>query len=44
MYFDNFTLASLVIFLIAVGAFAYACLYRGCITGSGNHKDESNGS
>lgn len=44
MYFDNLTLASLVIFVAAVAAFAYACLYRGCITGRGNHEDEGNGS
>jgi hypothetical protein len=44
MYFDNLTLASLAIFVAAVGVFAYACLYRGCITGKGNGGNDSDGS
>ncbi|MEZ5543216.1 MAG: hypothetical protein R3F42_14440 [Pseudomonadota bacterium] len=34
MYFDNLTLVSLVVFLIAFGAFIYSCLFRNCISGS----------
>jgi hypothetical protein len=44
MYFDNLTLASLVIFAVAVAAFVYACLYRGCITANGKHTDENDSS
>ena len=40
MYFDNLTLASLFIFAAALGAFVYACLFRGCISGKGKHKDK----
>jgi hypothetical protein len=43
MYFDTLTLASLVIFAAALGAFVYACLFRGCITASGEQHDENNG-
>jgi len=32
MSFDNLTLVSLLIFLVAFGAFVYACLFRNCIT------------
>lgn len=32
MYFDNLTIASLVIFAIAVGSFVYACVIRNCIS------------
>ncbi len=32
MYFDNLTLASLLIFVAALGAFIYSCLVRNCIT------------
>jgi hypothetical protein len=34
MYLDSLTLASLVVFVAALGAFIYACLYRGCINKS----------
>jgi hypothetical protein len=34
MYFDNLTLASLVVFVAALGAFIYSCLYRNCISKS----------
>jgi hypothetical protein len=32
MYFDNLTLISLLVFLIAFGAFVYSCVFRNCIT------------
>jgi hypothetical protein len=38
MYFDSLTLASLAVFIAALGAFIYACLYRGCIQGSDSKK------
>jgi hypothetical protein len=38
MYFDSLTLASLVVFVAAVGAFIYACLYRGCIDKSDDQR------
>ena len=31
MYLDSLTLASLLVFVVAVGAFIYACLFRNCI-------------
>jgi hypothetical protein len=31
MYFDNLTLASLLVFVAALGAFIYSCLYRNCM-------------
>jgi len=34
MYFDNLTLISLLVFLIAFGAFVYSCVFRNCITNS----------
>lgn len=36
MYLDSLTLASLAVFIAALGAFIYACLYRGCI----QHSDD----
>ncbi|MDH3979407.1 MAG: hypothetical protein OEU91_02730 [Gammaproteobacteria bacterium] len=44
MYFDTLTLASLVIFAAALGAFVYACLFRGCITATGEQHDGKDGS
>jgi hypothetical protein len=38
MYLDNLTLASLVVFIAALGAFVYACVYRGCIDKSDDHQ------
>jgi len=38
MYFDNLTLASLVVFVAALGAFIYACVYRNCINKSGDQQ------
>lgn len=32
MYFDNLTLISLLVFLVAFGAFVYSCLFRNCIS------------
>jgi len=32
MYFDNLTLISLLVFLVAFGAFVYSCVFRNCIT------------
>lgn len=34
MYFDNLTLVSLLVFLVAFGAFVYSCLYRNCVSGN----------
>ncbi len=34
MYFDNLTLLSLLVFLIALGAFVYSCVFHNCITGN----------
>ena len=34
MYFDNLTLISLLVFLVAFGAFVYSCLFRNCISDS----------
>ena len=34
MYFDNLTLISLLVFLVAFGAFVYSCVFRNCITNS----------
>jgi len=45
MYFDNLTLVSLLVFLVAFGAFAYSCLYRNCITdetGASQRSDSTN--
>ena len=45
MYFDNLSLLSLLVFLVALGAFVYSCLYRNCITntpGSAARKDDAN--
>lgn len=44
MYFDNLTLVSLLVFLVAFGAFIYACVYRGCLSNSGDPawRDEDN--
>jgi hypothetical protein len=48
MYFDNLTLISLLVFLVAFGAFVYSCVYRNCISnttdsswrkGDRKHKD-----
>ncbi len=44
MYFDTLTLVSLVIFAAAVGAFAYACLFRGCITATGEQHAQNDDS
>jgi hypothetical protein len=38
MYLDSLTLASLVVFIAAMGAFIYACLYRGCINKSDDNQ------
>jgi hypothetical protein len=38
MYFDNLTLVSLLVFLVAFGAFVYSCLFRNCV--SGNPRDD----
>jgi len=32
MYFDTLTLISLLVFLGALGAFAYSCLFRNCLS------------
>jgi hypothetical protein len=45
MYFDNLTLISLLVFLVAFGAFVYSCLFRNCISGTADadwRKDKSN--
>ncbi|HUT41197.1 MAG TPA: hypothetical protein VM011_07630 [Gammaproteobacteria bacterium] len=43
MYFDNLSLLSLLVFLVALGAFVYSCLYRNCITNTpGSGKDDAN--
>jgi hypothetical protein len=34
MYFDNLTLLSLLVFLVALGAFVYSCVFRNCLTGN----------
>jgi len=44
MYFDNLTLLSLLVFLIAFGAFVYNCVFRNCITDnarSTRHNDDT---
>jgi hypothetical protein len=41
MYFDTLTLASLAIFAAALGVFVYACLFRGCITATGEQHDQN---
>lgn len=38
MYFDNLTLVSLLVFLVALGAFVYSCLFRNCVSGN-THND-----
>ena len=38
MYFDNLTLASLLVFIAALGAFIYSCLYRSCMNNSDDQK------
>ncbi len=43
MYFDNLTLASLVVFAAALGIFVYACLYRNCISGKDGQNDRNSG-
>lgn len=43
MYFDNLTLTSLLVFLVAFGAFVYSCLFRNCVTNTSadaRRKDE----
>lgn len=45
MYIDNLTLISLLVFLVAFGAFVYSCLFRNCITHSadaGGRNDDEN--
>ena len=32
MYFDNLTLVSLLVFLVAFGAFVYSCVFRNCLS------------
>lgn len=32
MYFDNLTLVSLLVFLVAFGAFVYSCVFRNCVS------------
>ncbi len=38
MYFDSLTLASLVVFVAALGAFIYKCVYSNCISKSGDEQ------
>ncbi len=40
MYFDNLTIVSVVIFVIAFGSFIYACVIRGCMTESAERKQD----